>query len=592
MGILKRNKNIIIENDGPDLVNGFEFIIKRALNNGIGNIFLESALISRLPEVPLSTSVQVRNDSSMLWESAFTLGITNRRFMGFATEGSFFNFSAIDKHFIGNKNLSGGVVAFLFKDWGINKISSKFKGIFPTFSYFRIKDFIEYLPYYFELSEKLKLPVLIYLNDSILNEYNPEEKKEYTERTAAKAHFNLANANGNDTEKQDKTVKQDIQLFKNTGKHVMLFKGESPSNLFFTSSEYFPRLIENNSIAKNSDIILFNLLNPIDFSALKEILEKEDGGQYTNAYICDDTGFIRRAITNANLNELEGYKRFLNLNTAGSACKEITGLNFCMDRFEMTETKTLSSFCPGCGLFAFLQAIEKMAGGEGAVASQFGLIGDNGCFKLIEASALKFSFENISFSEEPVYFSMNMRSKDLDKKFFVFVPIGKFLEKLHIYSKITSEPELKDRIVFVIYKTIYDLSSGLEELLSNPIIKPLKKAVVKGGARLKEIGAALTASLIIIDNDCQVLAKSGRNLNYTGYLEINNAICDKTECKLCLQKTKCPAIKINGGGEITIDPESCALCWLCRDICQNNGIKYKKRKKIKIKKSLESKIKI
>ena len=234
-----------------------------------------------------------------------------------------------------------------------------------------------------------------------------------------------------------------------------------------------------------------------------------------------------------------------------------------------------------------MHGLERKIGGK----DNYVMIGESGgCFRLLSSSALKFSFANIFLTDEPAYFSINLNSKELNKNFYVFISALKFSERIDVYCRIAENPDLKDRLTFVVYKSIYDQGYKIEDLLSNPMLKPFKKTVLKSGERLKNMNATQNAPLIIIDGDCSGMAKSGRNLNYTSYLEINNSICGKFECRLCYQKTKCPAIKVNHNGEIKVDPEVCNMCKLCIDICRYNAIKYKKKKKIKIKKSLESKI--
>ncbi|MHB8232120.1 MAG: indolepyruvate ferredoxin oxidoreductase subunit alpha [bacterium] len=582
MGIFKKNRNILPSDQDYEFISGVEFILKRALNNGINNVFLDDKLTERLPEIPKTSFLKIQSDMDFLWTSVYSLSITNRSVLGFSYDQSFLNFIYLEKYFMGNKNLNGGIVLFLFKKPGIKKFSFSFESIFPVYNYYKISDFLDYLPYYFEISEKLKLPVLIYLNDSVMNEYNPDEKKEYTERTAAKPHFSFEN-NNEPTIPFD--IKNNIQFLKNTGKHIELFKGLVSNNLVLTDAKYFHRIIENREFSENSDIILFNLLNPIDSEEFIKLIKEDCGNLYKNIYIFDDNALLRQQLADIleNNKSLLSYEN-LKLNNAenGSGIK----FGFCSDDFKTTEIKTLSSFCMGCNLFTFLQSIErKMAPPENYI-----LIGAEGCFPLLNSSALKFSFQNIMITENPLFFSFNLNPKYLNKSFYIFIPSLKFSEQIDKFIRMAGGLNFKDKIVFVIYKSIYDFDYNLDNLISHPLLKSFKKIILKKGVRLKDLNASRDASLVFIDNDCKNSAKSGRNLNYSAYLCINNSICDKFECKLCYQKTKCPAIKIKEDKNIFIDAEVCNVCKLCIDICPHNAIKSKKRKKIKIKKSLESKI--
>ncbi len=582
MRIFNRNKNILPAGKGYEITCGIEFILKRALNNGINNIFLDGKLTGNLPEIRKTSSLKIQSDTDFLLTETYSLSIMNQRAMVFAYDQSFLNFINLEKYFIDNKNLNGGIVLFLFKKPGIKKFSFSFKSIFPVYNYYKISKFIDYLPYYFELSEKLKLPVLIYLNDSVINEYNLDEKKEYTERTAAKPDFSFEN-NGKQTIPYE--LKKNIQFFKNTGKHIELFKGKTRDTLVLTDAEHFHRVIENKDFSENSDIILFNLLNPVDSLGFIELIKSDCGNFYKNIYIFDDKDLLRQQLTDIlkNNKSLLSYKN-LKLIEAGNGNGTEPG--FCADNFTITEMKSPKSFCTGCTLFAFLQILEKKID----IPENYILIGEEGCFSLLNSSALKFSFQNIMITENPLFLSFNLYSKDLSKTFYIFISSLKFSEQIDKFIKMNSELNFKDKIIFVVYKSIFDYDYNIENLISHPFLKTIKKIVFKKGSRLKDLSIRYNSTLIFIDNDCNNFAKSGRNLNYTSYLCINNSICDKFECKLCYQKTRCPAIKIKENINTFIDAEVCNFCKLCIDICPHNAIKSKKRKKIKIKKSLESKI--
>ena len=584
MEIFKRNRNILTEGNGYEITCGIEFILKRALNNGINNIFIDGKLTDNLPEIDRTSSLRIQPDTNFLWTEIYSLAITNRRAMAFAFDQSFLNFINLEKYFIGNKNLNGGVVLFLFKKQGIKKFSFSFESIFPVYNYYKISEFVDYLPYYFELSEKLKLPVLIYLNDSVMNEYGIDEKKEYTERTAAKPHLSLS-FEGDDGHAITYDLKKNIQFFKNTGGHIKLFKGKTGDNLVLTDAAYFHRIIENKNFSENSDIVLFNLLNPVDSSEFLELIKSNCGSYYKNIYIFDDKTILRQQLADV----LENNKpslNFENLKIIGSGNNGGIELGFCTDDFKITEIKSPKSFCPGCTLFTFLQALEKKIG----VPEDYVLIGEEGCFSLLNSSPLKFSFQNIIITENPLFLSFNLCSKDLNKTFYIFISALKFSEQIDKFVKINGGLNLKGKITFVVYKSIFDSDYNIENLISHPLLKSLKKTAVKKRTRLKDLSVIQDLPLIFIDNDCHNFANSGRNLNYSSFLYINNSACDKFECRLCYQKTRCPAIKIAGNKDIFIDAEVCNFCKLCIDICPHSAIKSKRRKKIKLKKSLESKI--
>ncbi len=582
MRILNRNKNILYRDKGYNITGGIEFILKRASNNGINNTFLDANLTDKLAEIDKNFSLKIQPDMDLLWTEVYSLSITNRRAMAFVYDQSFLNFIFLEKYFISNKNLNGGIVLFLFKKPGINKFSLSFESIFPTYNYHKISGFIDHLPYYFELSEKLKLPVLIYLNDSIINEYNIEEEKEYTERTASKPNFSLMD-NGKETVSYE--LRNNIQFFKNTGKYIELFKGKTQNNLILTDAEYFNKIIENKNLSDNSDIILFNLINPVDSIGFIELIRSDGGNNYENIFIFDSKGLLGQSVKDI-LEDDKTLLTYKNIKFIGADNNKAIEFGFCTDDFVITEIKSPKSFCAGCTLFTFLQGLEK----KPEASEDSILIGGEGCFSLLNSSALRFSFQNIMLTENPLFLSFNLYSKDLNKNLYIFIPSLRFSEQIDKFNKISNELNLNHKIVFVVYKSIHDFDYAIKTLFSHPLLKSFKKMIVKKATRLKDLNIKNSANLIFIDNDCNNIAQSGRNLNYTSYLYINNSICEKFECRLCYQKTRCTAIKITDNKNIFIDAEICNFCKLCIDICPNKAIKSKKRKKIKFKKSLESRI--
>ncbi len=592
MRIFRKNNKLPVKKEGGEFISGIEYIIKRTLNNGINNIFLEDNIAKSMPEIPAVSPLSVEYNLDFLWTEVYSLSATNRRTSVFAYDISFFNYTRLEEYFVKNEALTGGTVLFLFKKQGLKKFSFDFKSVFPVYNYYKVSNFIDYIPYYFELSEKLKLPVVVYLNDSVMNEYILEEKKEYTERTASRPDFtlkNLTDAYSKNTG-EEKGLLQNIQSFKNTGKHIAFFKKSSESSaensLIFTDAKNFHRIIENKKFSENSDIILFYLINPINYFELNEIIKANCGGFYKNIYIFDSYSLLNFQLINIIENN-KNIIKYEHLSVVEDKNNSGIELGFCSDDFEIKDSKTPKSFCVGCNLFSLLTYLEKKIGNsENDV-----LIGENGCFSLLQSSALKFSFNNIAINDNPIFFSYTMNSKDLNKNFYVFISSLKFYENIDKFLKIYNGAKTNGRILFIVYKSILDYDFNTENLILNPALKSIKKIIIKKGSGFKDLNIASDSTqLIFIDNDCFNNAKSGRDLNYKSYLIINNAVCKKFDCRLCYQKTKCPAIKIDINKDIFIEPEICNFCKLCIDICPHNAIKSKKRKKIKVKKSLESKI--
>ncbi|MCL4321773.1 MAG: hypothetical protein M0016_02040 [Deltaproteobacteria bacterium] len=579
MGIFKKNTDSLLERKNYELISGMEFLFKRASNSGIKNIFLDNSLIPLLPEISKPSFLKIYSNSELFWTSVYSLSMTHQRIISLTYDQSFFNFIFLEKYFTNNSNLNGGIVIFLFKKKGIKNFSFALKSIFPAYNYHKIDDFLDSLPYYFELSEKLKLPVLIYLDEGALYEFKPDEFKEYTERTEKKQLLQLNN-DGDEKISPDLNLKQNFRYFRNIGKSFELFKGKNRNNLIFCDGKNFHRIIEDLELSENSDIILFNLLNPLETEGLTDIIKEGCNDYYKNIYIFDYYNILRfqlsELITGGKLN-----LKYENLKVAGS----YNNPGFCIDDFTPSNIKIEPSFCVGCNLFTFLHKLKDRKTSADDI-----LIGDDECFSLIKSSALKYSFPNLLIIKDPLYFASSLNPKDLNKSLYVFISSSKFSEQLGIFIKTMDNMSSKDKITFIVYKSIRDFNCNINDAVMNPLLKSFKKVILKEGIRLKDIDYKNDSTIIFLGNNCENNAKAGRNLNYLKYLYINNNICNKFECKLCYQLTKCPAIKVNEDKDIIIDGQVCTICNLCVDICPHNSIKLKKRKRIKIKKPLESKI--
>ena len=580
MQLFKKNTGISFERQNYELINGAEFLFKRASNSGIKNIFLDNSLIPLLPEISNPPFLKTYSNSDLFWTSVYALSMTHQRVMGLTYDQSFFNFIFLEKYFTNNSNLNGGIVIFLFKKEGIKDFSFSLKTIFPIYNYYKIDDFLEPLPYYFELSEKLKLPVLIYLNESTLHEFKPDEFKEYTERTEKKQLLQLNNDSDEKKISLGLDLKQNYRYFKNIGKPFEFFKGKNRNNLIFSDSKNFHWIAEDLKLSENSDIILFNLLNPLEIDELIEITKNNCHDYYKNIYIFDDYNTLlfqlSRFIKDGRLNlKYENLKIAPKENNHG----------FCIDDFIPPNIKIDPSFCIGCNLFTFLHKLK-----DKKPSTEDILIGDDECFALIKSSALKYSFPNLLTIKNPLYFASSLNPKDLNKSLYIFIASSKFSEHMNIFIKTINNLNSKYKMTFIVYKSIFDFHYNINDIIANPLLKSFKKVILKEGGRLRDLDDKYDSTLIFLGNNCENNAKTGRNLNYLKYLYINNIICNKYECKLCYQLTKCPAIKVNEDKNIIVDGQVCTICNLCIDICPHNSIKLKKRKKVKIKQPLESKI--
>lgn len=583
MQIFKKNTSLHLVKQNHELISGAEFLFKSAVNNGIKNNFFDDTLMPLLPEKLRLSCLKTYSNLDLLWTSIYSLSIIQQRIMCMAHDQSFFNFNNLEKYFFNSGNLNGGIVIILFKKKNVHNFYYKLKGIFPIYNYYRIDDFSESLSHYFELSERLKLPVLIYLDESALYEFKLGRHEHYTDRTEKKQLLKLRTENHDDSDKKlDIDLKQNFRYLKNIGKPFEIFKGKNSNNLIFTDATNFHKISEDAELSENSDIILFNLLNPFEMVELTDAIKNRCNDSYKNVYIFDDYYILRYQLTKF----LEDSKPILKYENLSFTSEENNDW-FCINDFTTSNIDIETAFCTGCNLFTFLHKLK-----DDKSATEDFLIGDNECFELIKSSSLRYSFPNLLTIKDPLYFASNLNPKDLNKTLYIFVSFSRFAEQISTFAKTANGLNSKFRMTVVVYKSIYDDAYNINDIIKNPLLKSIKKVVLKEGVRLRDIKEKYDSFLIFLGNNCEYNAKNGRNLNYLRYLYIDNDTCEKFECRLCYQLTKCPAIKITEGKNVIVDGSVCTLCNLCIDICPHNSIKLKKRKRVKVKKSLESKINI
>ncbi len=570
-------KNKTAQNPFYELISGGDRLLRSARFLGIKSIFLDKALLPVIPELQDPSGLKFYPDSEILWTSVYSLSITNQRVMALINDQSLLNFSYLEKY-LSSGSLRGGVVTFIIKKSGEKILPGEIKNIFPVYNFHRQDDFIHILPQFFDLSERLKLPVLILANNSIFNEFTAEDDLKTAQRTEIKPDLNVMEGMNNNKPSLPVDMRRDLSLFKNTGSLVEFFSGETHENLILTDSDNFQWLIENPHISKSSDIILFNLLNPFFTDEFNRILENNCRGYYKNLFIFDDYSFLDSNLSEIK-NSLDSQLKYDNFSTLGGKNNK----RLCFEYFEPGEISVSPSFCPGCNLYAFLQGHKN----DESVKNDI-FIGDDICFSLLKSSALKYNFPNVFTVENPLYFVLNLEPANSGKRLFMVIPSSKLSGQIDI---VLEKLNGSSNVSFIIYKSIFDYEGNFHKATFNPSLKSLKNTIIRGRARLKDIKKK-GARLIFIDNDCSAFAKRGRDLDYTKYLEIKSTVCDKYECKLCVQETKCPGIVADSDGKLVIEPAICNICYLCVDICPHRAIKLRKRKEIKKRKSLENRIDI
>ncbi len=583
MRIFKKNTSLHLEKRNNELISGTEFLSKSAVNSGIKNIFFDDNLAPLLPERLNLSCLKTYSNTDLLWTSIYSLSVIHQRIMCLASDQSFFNFNYLEKYFFNNENLNGGIVLILFKKKNVQNFYSNLKNIFPIYNYYKIDDFSESLSRYFELSERLKLPVLIYLDESALYEFKLGKREAYTERTEKKQSLQLKTKNSYGAGKKlDIGLKQSLRYFKNIGKSFEIFKGKNSDNLVFSDAKNFHKILEDTEFSENSDIILFNLLNPFETDELNDVIKNHCNDYYKNIYIFDDYHILRYPLVKF-VKSSKSVLRYEHLRFAS----EENNCWFCINDFVLSNIEVESTFCIGCNLFTFLHKLKD----DKSAAKNF-LIGDDECFALVKSSSLKYSFPNLLTIKNPLYFATNLNPRDLNKTLYIFVSFSRFTEQISMFAKTVNNLNSKFKMTIVVYKSVNDTAYNINDIIKNPLLKSIKKVVLKEGIRFQDIKEKYDSFLIFLGNSCENNAKNGRNLNYLKYLYIDNNTCKKFECRLCYQLTKCPAIMIAEDKNVIIDGSICTLCNLCIDICPHNAIKLKKRKRVRIKKSLESKINI
>ncbi|MHB8291273.1 MAG: hypothetical protein ACYDEG_02235, partial [bacterium] len=181
----KNNKNALFNTFNKEIIPGIGIIFKRAQSNGVNNLFYDENINYLLPEVLDLSSVKKYLNINLLWFSVYGLSITRQRSFVICNADSFLNFPQLENFFLKSNQFYGGIVIFILNRDNFNNFSSEIEKKFPIFNYSKLDEFIDLMPSKFQLSEKLKLPVIAYLNNSILLEYNICESNKFAERTEA-----------------------------------------------------------------------------------------------------------------------------------------------------------------------------------------------------------------------------------------------------------------------------------------------------------------------------------------------------------------------------------------------------------------------
>ncbi len=574
----KNNKNTLLNKFEKKIIPGIEIIFQRAKGNGVNNLFYDENINYLLPEVLLDLSaVKKYSNINLLWFSVFALSIARQRSFIVCNADSFFSFSQLEDIFLKPNQFYGGVVICLLNRSSYNNFSAEIEKKFPIFNYSKLDEFIDLIPSEFQLSEKLKLPVIIYLNNSILSEYKICDSNKFAERTEAKTILKVSD--NLESGKNQFILPANYEGFKNYNNSIEFMLNENSDNLILCDSKAFPEIIEK---FNDDNIIYFKLLNPLDLEKLRSIFDNIPEKLFKQIIIYDCYNLLSKPLYSffKNNNKI----KFNKLTLINNSAKENAGC-FYLENFTPADVHVSPSFCIGCNLFAFLQKLNKIDNKDTI------LVGDTNCFSLISSSPLKFSFPDLFLIKEPVYFISNMDTKNLNKKIYLIISYSNFLNNINLIIDKINNLAPKETMYFVVYDSIFDYSNNSIKINYDlPQLKNIKTEILKNNSTLHDFKTQYKANLIFIEDNC--IKKSGgtKNYDFYRYLKINNDICLKFECKLCFQTSGCPAIKIEETNNFVIDPVICTHCKLCIAICPHNAIKMHKRRKVKIKENIENKI--
>ena len=574
----KNNKNALLNKFEKKIIPGIEIIFQRAKGNGVNNLFYDENINCLLPEILLDLSaVKKYSNINLLWFSVFALSIARQRSFVVCNAGSFFSFSQLENTFLKPNQFYGGIVICLLNRSSYNNFSTEIEKKFPIFNYSKLDEFIDLIPSKFQLSEKLKLPVIIYLNNSILSEYKICDSNKFAERTEAKTI--LKTADNSESGKNQFILPANYEGFKNYNNSIEFMLNENSDNLILCDSKAFPKIIEKFS---DDNIIYFKLLNPLDIEKLRNIFDNIPEKFFKQIIIYDSYNLLSKPLYSffKNNNKI----KFNKLTLINNSAEENNGC-FYLENFTPADVHANPSFCIGCNLFAFLQKINKIDNKDTI------LVGDTNCFSLISSSPLKFSFPDLFLIKEPVYFISNLDTKNLNKKIYLIISYSNFLNNIDLIIDKINNLAPKETMYFVVYDSIFDYSNkSIKINYDLPQLKNIRTEILKNNLTLHDFKTQYKANLIFIEDNCIKKSSGIKNYDFYRYLKINNDICLKFECKLCFQTSGCPAIKIEETNNFVIDPVICTHCKLCIAICPHNAIKMHKKKKVKIEESIENKI--
>ncbi len=288
----KNNKKDSVNKFEKKLIAGIEIIFQRAKSNGVNNLFYDENINYLLPEVFLdSSTVKKYSNINLLWFSVFALSVARQRSFIVCNAGSFFSFSQLEDIFLKPNQFFGGVVICLFNRRSYNNFSAEIEKKFPIFNYSKLDEFIDLIPSKFQISEKLKVPVIIYLNNSTLFEYKICSSNNFAERTEAKTILKSTDNLGSG--KNQFILPSNYEGFKNYNNSIEFMPNENSDNLILCDSKTFPSVREK---FNNDNIIYFKLLNPLDLEKLKSIFDNIQEKLFEQIFIYDSYNLLSKPL--------------------------------------------------------------------------------------------------------------------------------------------------------------------------------------------------------------------------------------------------------------------------------------------------------
>lgn len=504
------------------------------------------------------------------------------------------NIAADPLNYVGYSGIRGGMVIIVGTDPGANSSTGEedvhwYAKQFnlPLFEPTHIQEIYDTVLKAYEISEKLSLPVMVFVSGLICHNTAPLNIQNYPQKVKKLGFIADRNRYINVGERAVNNHKLLIETISNYGdqqKEAQLFGTGNAPTLLITRGNTFQHTLEAVEFLKlNDQVDVLNVLAvyPIPKTRLIEEIPKRS----RVIFIEDQDGFLENQVKMElfpflkHVGEVHGKDLFpafgeITSTLVFSTLSRFFGITIDIPNLESIDVpERLGTFCEGCPHVSSYFAIEQAIPEEERIIG-----GDIGCSSLppFKADWLLCMNAGVGISQgmRPFLSHQTLVSTGGDGSFFhggllsVMNAVQNQLPLLHIVFDNRSVAMTGHQVspsTSVNYEQILK-GCGVDSFTEVNAFKPKEiQQLIEAKSRLNGV------HVIWISGACARIpdpTSTYRRANL--YPEIDANKCN--DCTLCYETLACPAIQINVSNQFEINLDRCMRCGVCHEICPNNAI--------------------